>query len=98
MNTVSKQLLHSEKKLCDKAAAVMSAEWWDKFMSLTKSHIMDTHTMTPGIQQGIQVLEEAMKDMPKAEVPPHESDSGHLHHDLSVTRPGDKPPEKPKGK
>jgi hypothetical protein len=85
----SKKLLLSEEYLREKAAAVINSEWWDRFISYTKSHILDTSTMTPGIQQGIQLLEHAMKEITivdKEITPPHIG----LEHDLTVIRQGDK--------
>ena len=86
----SQSLLTQDKKLRDKASAVIHSEWWDKFVSLTKAHIMDTATLTPGIQQGIQLLEDKMKEMTDPEEPAKAPHIG-LHHDLSVAHKGDKP-------
>jgi len=50
---------------------------------------MDTSTLTPGIQQGVQLALDALKEMTEDEDKPFTAEGVGLIHNLSVQHPGD---------
>lgn len=85
MNEVHDILL-SKKKLWNWANAVVNHENWQEFLAYAKAHVMNTRTINPEGQAGIQSLCDAMKELTEPKLTEATEVKMGLNHDLDIDR------------
>lgn len=84
--TQEQQILNEDRELMEKVLAVVKSNWWARYISLCKAHLMSVKDLDAGGQRGIIALAETIEHMPDVEKSPGAMPSMHLTHSIDVRR------------